>query len=178
MRQIKPINLDRIFNINISPFSKWYIKVSLLLLSLVFVIGSIVYTDSLVQEIIKREKGLLDFYTDIYQHYSDPSANIEDFSFFLEQITPQINFPIIITDSNDVPLEDFDIYSANIKVDKNLSYSEKRKAYQDIVWRMKASYEPIIMVDSTGRILQKFYYFIYNNINICWYRIYCFFCKP
>lgn len=158
MRQFTPINFDRIFNVNI-PVSKWYIKVVLIVLSLFFVIGSILYTDKLVQEIIAREKGLLDFYTDIYQHYSDPSANIEDFSFFLEKITPQINFPIIITDSNDVPLEDFDIYSANIKVDKNLSYAEKRKAYQEIVWRMKAAYDPIIMVDSTGRVLQKFYYF-------------------
>ncbi|HRT67157.1 MAG TPA: hypothetical protein P5216_00280 [Bacteroidota bacterium] len=132
MKQLSFINFNRIIHPNISPFSKWYIKVALIVLSLVFVIVSIIYTDSLVQEIIKREKGLLDFYTDIYQHYSDPAANIEDFSFFLEKITPQINFPIIITDSNDVPLEDFDIYSANINIDKNLSYSDKRKAYQDM----------------------------------------------
>jgi len=159
MKQFSFINFNRIFHPNISPFSKWYIKVALIVLSLVFVIASIIYTDSLVQEIIKREKGLLDFYTDIYQHYSDPTANIEDFSFFLEKITPQINFPIIITDSNDVPLEDFDIYSANINIDKNLSYSDKRKAYQDMVWKMKAKYDPIIIVDSTGKVLQKFYYF-------------------
>ncbi|HOV91704.1 MAG TPA: HAMP domain-containing sensor histidine kinase [Candidatus Kapabacteria bacterium] len=159
MKQFSFINFNHLFHPNISPFSKWYIKVALIVLSFIFVITSIIYTDSLVQEIIEREKGLLDFYTDIYQHYSDPTANIEDFSFFLEKITPQINFPIIITDSNDVPLEDFDIYSANINIDKNLSYPDKRKAYQDMVWKMKAKYDPIIIVDSTGKVLQKFYYF-------------------
>jgi two-component sensor histidine kinase len=159
MKPLPSIDFNRILKFNISPFSKWYIKIGLILLALFFVIGSILYTDSLVQEIIKREKGLLDFYTDIYQHYSDPSSNIEDFSFFLEKITPQINFPIIITDSNDVPLEDFDIYSANINVNKNLSYPEKRKAYQSIVMKMKASYAPITIVDSAGKVLQKFYYF-------------------
>lgn len=152
-------NLRKLTKFNISPFSKWYVKIVLILLSFAFIIGSIIYTNSLVDEIVTREKALLNFYTDIYEHYSDPNSNFEDISFFEEQIIPQINFPIIITDSNDVPLEPFDLYSLNIKVDTTLSYSKKREVYIDMVKDMKSSYQPIVLVDKNSKILQKYYFY-------------------
>jgi two-component sensor histidine kinase len=135
------------------------VKIILILLSSAFIIGSIIYTNSLVDEIIKREKALLNFYTDIYEHYSDPNSNFEDISFFEEQIIPQINFPIIITDSSDVPLEPFDLYSLNVKTDSSLSYSQKRKIYTEMVKDMKTSYQPIVLVDKNNKVLQKYYFY-------------------
>jgi two-component sensor histidine kinase len=151
--------LKQFAKFNISPFSKWYVKLTLILISLAFIVGSILYTNSLVDEIVLREKALLNFYTDIYEHYSDPNSNFEDISFFEEQIIPQINFPIIITDSNDVPLEPFDIYSLNVKTDTNLSYSLKRKVFVDMVSEMKSAYPPIVLVDNNNKILQKYYFY-------------------
>jgi two-component sensor histidine kinase len=113
----------------------------------------------LIDEIVKREKALLSFYTDIYEHYSDPNSNFDDISFFEEQIIPQINFPIIITDSNDVPLEPFDIYSLNVKTDSTLSYTQKREEYVDLVEKMKSTYQPIVLVDNDNKILQKYYFY-------------------
>lgn len=144
---------------SLSPFSKWYVKISLILFSLIFIIGSIIYSNTLIDEIIRREKALLGFYTDIYEHYSDPNSNFEDISFFEEQIIPQINFPIIITDSNDVPLEPFELYSLNVKFDSTLTYSQKREKYIEMVKKMKSSYPPIVLVDSTNKVMQKYYFY-------------------
>lgn len=152
-------NLRKLTKFSLSPFSKWYVKLILIVLSLTFIIGSIIYTNSLVDEIVKREKALLNFYTDIYEHYSDPNSNFEDISFFEEQIIPQINFPIIITDSNDIPLEPFDLYSLNVKTDTNLNYSQKREVFIDFVERMKSAYQPIVLVDNNNKVLQKYYFY-------------------
>ena len=149
----------RSYRLSISPFSKWYIKLILLLFSLVFIVVSIFYTDSLVDEIISREKGLIEFYIDIYEYYSDPISNFEDISFFQEKIIPQINFPIIITDSNDVPLEPFDTYSINVETPKNLSYQQKREYFNDLIKKMKETYPPIVLVDTTNKVLQKYYFY-------------------
>ena len=159
MSIFKKYTLRKITKFNISPFSKWYVKVLLFLFSLAFIVSSIIYTNSLVDKIVGREKALLKFYTVIYEHYSDPSSNFEDISFFEEQIIPQINFPIIITDSNDLPLEPFEIYSLNIDTDSSLSYSQKREEYIDYVKKMKASYAPIILVDENDKVLQKYYFY-------------------
>lgn len=152
-------NIARTYRFNISPFSKWYIKLALLLFSFAFIIVSIFYTDSVVKEIVTREKALIEFYIDIYEHYSDPISNFEDISFFQEKIVPQINFPIIITDSNDVPLEPFDTYSINVKTPKDLSYSQKREYFLNLIDKMKENYQPIILVDSTNKVLQKYYFY-------------------
>ncbi len=152
-------NISRTYRFNISPFSKWYIKLALLLFSFAFIIASIFYTDSVVKEIVTREKALIDFYIDIYEHYSDPISNFEDISFFQEKIIPQINFPIIITDSNDVPLEPFDTYSINVRTPKNLSYSQKREFFLNLIDKMKETYQPITLVDSSNKVLQKYYFY-------------------
>jgi len=156
-------NIVRTYRFNLSPFSKWYIKLALLLFSFAFIIVSIFYTDSLVKEIISREKALIEFYIDIYEHYSDPISNFEDISFFQEKIIPQINFPIIITDSNDVPLEPFDTYSINVETPSKFSYQQKREHFKNLIKKMKESYQPIVLVDSSNKVLQK-YYFYHSNL--------------
>lgn len=158
-------NLKKLTKFNITPFSKWYIKAFLMLALLGFIISSIIYTDSLVSEIIKREKALLDFYADIYQHYSNPNSNFEDLSFFQEQIIPQINFPIIITDSNDVPLEPFELYSLNVHLDTNMTYSQKREYVSKFVEKMKNTYQPVILVDTNNKVLQKYYFYHSDLVN-------------
>ncbi len=152
-------NIKRYTKFSISPFSKWYIKAILFIIMLLLILTSIIYTNSLVNEIIKREKALLKFYADIYEHYSDPNTNFEDLNFFQEQIIPQINFPIIITDSNDVPLEPFELYSLNVKFDTTLTYAQKRQRAYQLIQKMKSTYQPIVLVDSTNKILQKYYFY-------------------
>jgi hypothetical protein len=130
-----------------------------MILTLLFIVSSIFYTNSLVSDIIKREKALLNFYADIYQHYSNPNSNFEDLTFFQEQIIPQIKFPIIITDSSDVPLEPFELYSLNVKLDTNLTYAQKRAKINKLILKMKDTYQPVILVDTTNKVLQKYYFY-------------------
>lgn len=152
-------NIIRPSKLTLSPFSKWYVKLALLLFSFAFVFVSIFYTDSLVKEIINREKALIELYIDIYEHYSDPISNFEDITFFQEKIIPQINFPIIITDSNDVPLEPFETFSINVTTPPNLTYTQKRQYYINLIQKMKETYQPITLVDTSNKILQKYYFY-------------------
>lgn len=138
--------------------TKWHIKVIFAVVALGIVVAVITYTQSLVDELIKREQRIINFYAKIYEHYSNPDSDPEDLLFFLDEVTPTISFPIIITGPKDKPLENFSQYSLNINIDSTLSYEEKKKYIYDYVDKMKSEYPPIIIRDYNGKIIQKFYY--------------------
>jgi hypothetical protein len=156
-------SINKFFKPEITPLAKWWVKLILLILSAIFIFLSFFYTNSIAKEILNREKALIDLYIDIYEYYSDPVSNFEDIAFFQEKIIPQINFPIIITDSSDAPLEPFETFSLNVKTDSNLSYTQTRMEYQKLITKMKDVYDPIVLVDTSGKILQK-YYFYHSSI--------------
>ncbi len=152
-------SINKFFKPEITPLAKWWVKLILLILSAIFIFLSFFYTNSIAKEILNREKALIDLYIDIYEYYSDPVSNFEDIAFFQEKIIPQINFPIIITDSSDAPLEPFETFSLNVKTDPNLSYTQTRVEYQKLIQKMKDVYEPIVLVDTSGKVLQKYYFY-------------------
>ena len=159
MSTINLNSINKFFKPEITPLTKWWVKLILLVLSAVFIFLSFFYTNSIAREILNREKALIDLYIDIYEYYSDPVSNFEDIAFFQEKIIPQINFPIIITDSSDAPLEPFETFSLNVKTDPKLSYTQTRVEYQKLIQKMKSAYEPIVLVDTTGKVLQKYYFY-------------------
>lgn len=159
MSTINLNSINKFFKPEITPLTKWWVKLILLVLSAVFIFLSFFYTNTIAREILNREKALIDLYIDIYEYYSDPVSNFEDIAFFQEKIIPQINFPIIITDSSDAPLEPFETFSLNVKTDPKLSYTQTRVEYQKLIQKMKSAYEPIVLVDTTGKVLQKYYFY-------------------
>ncbi|MBM2815880.1 MAG: Histidine kinase protein [Ignavibacteria bacterium] len=141
-----------------STLSKWQIKLFLAMVALSIVVAVVFFTQSLVDELINREQRIINFYAEIYRHYSNPEANFEDYDFFLKEITPTITFPFISTDEFDVPNAPYQEYSLNIQIDTSLSQEKQKEIVQEYVKKMGNSYPPIIIKEADGKVLQKFYY--------------------
>jgi len=142
----------------IIPIAKWQIKAFLAISAFSIVIAVIFFTQVLVDELIQNEQKIINLYSNTYKHYSDPTKNFENLIFFLDEITPTITFPVIMTDANDEPIEDFASYTLNINLDKSMSIEEQRMFLKRYIQRMAQNYPPIIMGDEEGIVLQKFYY--------------------
>jgi nitrogen-specific signal transduction histidine kinase len=112
----------------------------------------------LVKELIEREQKSITFYADIYQRYTQPDANMEDMNFLIDKILPTITFPMIMTDGKDSLITPFESYSLNIHIDSTLTPAEQEKYMQGMLNKMAQNYPPLIITDSTGKVLQKFYY--------------------
>lgn len=141
----------------IKTFSKWQIKILLLLVGLIIVISSVIFTNIIVDELVSREIKSMQLYTELYQKWSDPESNVEEFEILINKIVPMITFPIIITDSNDEPVEPFEDFTLNIKIDTSLSSKEQKKVITKMLHKMAENYKPII-VKSKDKVLAKFYF--------------------
>ncbi|MFC2129983.1 ATP-binding protein [Bacteroidota bacterium] len=138
--------------------SKWQIKLVFVLTGLGILIAVVWYTQSLLDELIDREQKTIKLYADIYRRTLVPNANLEEIAFLFDKISPTISFPIISTDNNDIPNRPFDVNTRNVAIDTSLSDEQQEKELIKLVQEMGSEYPPIIIRESSGKILQKFYY--------------------
>ncbi len=139
--------------------SKWQIKIIFSVFALGIVVGVVIFTQNLVDELVQREHRILQTYAKIYEHF-DIYTDSDDLLFLVEQITPTITFPFISTDENDVPNYPFEDYSLNVEVDNTQTIQEQRAYFEDYVKKMGEQYPPIVVTlgGDDGKILNKFYY--------------------
>ncbi|MBS1681371.1 MAG: HAMP domain-containing histidine kinase [Bacteroidetes bacterium] len=143
---------------------KWII----LAVSIVISIGSIYYTNILVNQLKDREKDQVKLFARALEYTINESNN--DILFVSEEIITKNNsIPTINTDSRDSIL-----YYNN--VDVVLSWSEKRKAkfLRDEVEDMKKTYPPIEinLKDESGNVYDKQYVYYKNSFLLTQLTIY------
>jgi hypothetical protein len=139
-------------------FSKWQIKISLVLGATIVFVSAFIYINFLVDGLTKTEKNYLNYYADIIKRFSDPSSNTDDLIYLIEKISPTISFPMIMTDKNDDPLEPFNQYILNIKIDSTISIDKQKEFLKIRIKEMRNNYDPIPVEDSQGKLLAKIYY--------------------
>lgn len=144
----------------------WQKKVAFSFVALLIVISVIIYSQFIITDIIQKEKRIIQTYSKIYKNLLSPTANVEDYVFMLENITPNITFPMIMTDANDIPNYPFEQYSLNIKISSSLSVKEQRTKLIKMIKDMKENYEPIVIIDTDNKVLFKLYYTHSNFIDI------------
>lgn len=144
----------------------WQKKVALSFIALLIIISVIIYSQFIITDIIQKEKRIIQTYSKIYKNLLSPTANVEDYVFMLENITPNITFPMIMTDANDMPNYPFEQYTLNVKISNTLSIKEQRIKLVKLINVMKENYKPIVIIDSDNKVLFKLYYTHSNFIDI------------
>lgn len=149
-------------------FSKWQMKLIFGAVAFVIVLAIIFFTQSIVSKLIEREQDVLSLYTEIYEEYVMPyvSGNYntpEEFNelivdFLFQNITPKISFPVIMTNSEDVPITPYESWTLNISLDEDLTVEEQIAYLSNYVQDMKRSYKPFVVKNSEGEVVQKIYY--------------------
>lgn len=139
--------------------TRWQLKVLLSLFAFAIVAAMLLYTQLLVDELIRRENETVKFYAGIYRSYITQPSNNESLLFFMEQFNPTISFPLILTDQHDVPNFPYREFSFNVHIDTTQAPEEQKKYLTALVREMGATYPPIIIRESEqGDVLFKIYY--------------------
>ncbi len=152
---------ERFFENIANPLAKWQIKVLFAFLAFGIILGVILFTQSLVDELVEREKNTLALYAKINEDFNNRilSNQETDYLYFmLDNIISTINFPIIATNADGEPQESFEAYTLNLDIDFSLPLDEQRKMVNSILSDMKDDYAPVIIYGQDGEILFKFYY--------------------
>jgi hypothetical protein len=144
--------------------SKWQTKLVFGLIAFTIIIGTILFTQSLVDELINREKNSVQLYSKTTGSFLDPdnennnSTNTETYLFFIEQIIPTITFPVVVTYDNGLPIEPFEIWTLNIDFNKGMSIQQQRELVNRYIKQMESTYPPILIKDKSGKVINKVYY--------------------
>jgi len=136
--------------------TKWQIKVYLSIGGLIIVAAVLLYTQSIVNQLIEREHKSVQLYADILSNFSKTN-NIESL-FLIENITPTINFPCILTDETNTPLEPISQFSLNIQIDSTLTKEAQTAELMGILREMQSTYPPINVRDADGKVISRIHY--------------------
>ncbi len=144
--------------------SKWQLKLAFAIVAFSIMLTIIMFTNTLVNEIIMREQKSVELYAKIFQklltmQFTESDVSDADFIlFFSEEVTPTITFPIIFTNENDKPIPPFEQWSLNLNFKSETKIERQRPIVEDYLVNMKSNYPPILVKDQDGKIIGKFYY--------------------
>lgn len=145
--------------------NKGKVKWAIFAFSLIISVGSIYYTNTLVEELKIREKRQIDLYAEALEY---ASVNSDNLTFIFQVIIQENNsIPVITTDADGNPME-----YKNIKFRKNSSDEEKNEQLRAELLEMRAVYEPIKLLDDiyiyyrNSDLLTRLQYYPYVQLSV------------
>lgn len=137
--------------------ASFQIKLILLALALLIAVGTLIYTQTLVNQLQNREKQIVELYASSLEYVADPNSNSGDYTFALD-IIRQIDFPLILTDSNDDPIFTDSSGVRNIEIDSSFSTAERHEFIRQSVSQLSEVNKPIPVIYADSVVLTKIYY--------------------
>ncbi len=135
------------------------IKLALLIIALIISAGTVIYTQSLVRDLEKREKQVVELFAKGLEFIAQASPEkSQDFTFIFENIVKRIDFPLILTDS----LGKINYYQGgvgvkNIEIDSSFSPGEAQKFLESKIKELEALHPPILVIVN-NKTLNKIFY--------------------
>lgn len=146
------------------PHLKWMVLGVAVLISL----GSILYTNNLVEQIRAREKKQIDIYGSSLEYLATESGT-NFFLIFDEIVQANYTIPVILTNEKGIP-EDF----KNLKRANKLTGAKRRSYLQKEIQEMKSQHEPIVVTlkDDANNIYGYKYIYYKNSYLLSQLRFY------
>jgi len=133
------------------------IKIFLFAAAMAIAAGTLFYTQSIVHKLQEREKQIVElFAAGIRQAAS--STNTEDITFLFDNIIKPIDFPLVLSDANNVVNVESKTDIKNVKIDTTLSIDKQRKFIGKKLLEMDAVHPPIDVKYNDTIVLQRIHY--------------------
>lgn len=137
------------------------IKIFLLIVAVVIVIGTLFYTQYIVQQLLNKEREVAHLYAKSLEFIANSPADQTDYSFIFDEVIRTIDFPMILSDEDDNPLQSFRANARNVHLDTNATAEEQRKYLQNTMLELDKKNTPIkvtLKVTQTDSIIQHVHY--------------------
>ncbi|MFZ1289392.1 MAG: HAMP domain-containing sensor histidine kinase [Melioribacteraceae bacterium] len=140
------------------------LKLVLLVIALAITAGTFYYTQSLVTELQNSERQVAELYANTLEFIANPNSdNNVDLTFIFENIIKRINFPLILTDTNGIPISGSQGAGIkNIEIDTTLTQSEIDTFLINKVKELAYVHDPINVsfkdFDGKEKVFNKIYF--------------------
>ncbi|MDP4172350.1 MAG: HAMP domain-containing sensor histidine kinase [Bacteroidota bacterium] len=134
------------------------LKIILLVAALIIAAGTLYYTRGLVEKLQKREKQIAELYAKGMEYIANPEDNSTNLTFIFENMIKPIDFPLILTGSDD----SFDLKLKNsfrnFAIDSTLSLKEQTAYVKKEIAEMDAINPPITIAYNDTIVLGRIHY--------------------
>lgn len=133
-------------------------KILLLFIAFLIALGTLYYTQTLVEKLQTKEKQIVELYAKGIEYLAKSTESDADLTFLFENIIIPIDFPLIITDAENKINPSEKGTFRNIHLNSNLSNAQIQKILYDKLIEMDKEHEPILVTYADSIILQKIHY--------------------
>ncbi|MCX6134684.1 MAG: HAMP domain-containing sensor histidine kinase [Ignavibacteriales bacterium] len=144
-------------NRNLLPQSS-ELKVGLLILAFVIVAGTLWYTHSIVSDLEVNQKNIASLYAKSFEYMGSSTTQNGDYTFVVEEIVRNIDFPMILSDSSNEPIAPYPMYVRNIKLDSTISTDAQRSFLKDLIQEMDM-HNPRIRVEAGENVILNYVHY-------------------
>lgn len=131
------------------------IKVLLLIIAVLIAIGTLYYTQTLVQKLQEKERQIVELYAKGIEYLANTTNPDVDITFLFDNIIKPIDFPLIQSDAENNVYNKTDI--RNVELDSNMTGEEFKIFVAKLLDEMDATHPPI-EVKYEGTIINKIHY--------------------
>jgi signal transduction histidine kinase len=134
------------------------IKITLLVIAILIAIATLYYTQNLVTKLQEKERQIVELYAKGIEYVANTSSTDVDITFLFDNIIKPIDFPLVLTGTdNEVNLENkTDI--RNIEYDTTLSKEKLKDFFAEKIKEMDALHNPILVTYEDTLVLTKIHY--------------------
>ncbi|MBZ0177665.1 MAG: HAMP domain-containing histidine kinase [Melioribacteraceae bacterium] len=134
------------------------LKIVLLIIAFAIALGTLYYTQNIVQKLQLREKNIVELYANSLQYLATSDEQSEDYTFIFDVIR-RIDFPLILTDPNDkVNLSGMAFGIRNVEYDSTLTQEELISFIDEKIVELSKEHSPIPVTIDDTLVVQKIYY--------------------
>ena len=134
------------------------IKISLVVVACAIVIGTLVYTQKVVEKLEKKQREFADLYAKSLEYIANEKTVLGDYSFIFEELIRAIDFPVIQTDPENNPLPPYFQNIRNVPLDTTLPKDEQQEFLRTLIAKMDSKYTPIKVTVQDTVILSYVHY--------------------
>ncbi len=144
-------------NRNLLPQSS-ELKVILLVLAFIIIAGTLWFTHSIVGDLEANQQHIANLYAKSFEYMGSSRTQSGDYSFVLEEIIQNIDFPMILSDSLNEPLAPYEMYVKNVTLDSSSSTGAQR-AYLKGLIRDMDDHNPRIKVEARENVVVNYVHY-------------------
>ncbi len=137
------------------------IKIGLLLTAVVIVLGTLYYTQHLVDQLLRKEHDVAMLYAHSLEFIANsPMTDQSDLGFVFSEVIGSIDFPMVLSDSSKKPLAPYNLNTRNIDLSSYKTEEQQRVYLTKLVEILDGQNSPIVIRfhDTGGDIIQYLHY--------------------
>ncbi len=127
-------------------------KIALLVLATAIVVGMLIYSHQIIDQLLARERQIVDLYAKSYEYITSDRSATGDLSFLFDEVVRTVDFPVILSDAKNNP-----IYSKNLE-DSLLTGQEKIAYERRLIDEMDRQNKPIRIAVNDTLVLNYVHY--------------------